>query len=351
MLAGESDLLRPAQQAAVLHNTRSALNAQLAQLEVASGQSLTLTSQQGRLPIDIVSSAPFPVRATLTVTSDKLLFANGTTGLTESTTVLPGHSHTNVVYVNVRARTSGVFTVGITLDSPVGRPPALERPDRRPVHGHLHRGDRPVARCRGGPGRLVGADLPEATFAPAGGGRGARARPAAGCPVTDIEIDGLPAAPGGGRRRLAGATAGMAVGTTLSRVTGLASVVALTVVLGGGGFADGYNLANTTPNIITDIVIGGVLSATFVPVFVDHLTTRRADEAWEAISAVVTVAITVLLVATVAFFLLAPDIIHLYTVTNHNRDVVTNARRPSSSFAGSCPNSPATASSPCSPPC
>jgi hypothetical protein len=120
VLAGESDLLRPPQQAAVLHNTRSALNAQLAQLEVASGQSLTLTSQQGRLPIDIVSSAPYPVRATLTVTSDKLLFANGTTGLTESTTVLPGHSHTNVVYVNVRARTSGVFTVGITLDSPVG---------------------------------------------------------------------------------------------------------------------------------------------------------------------------------------------------------------------------------------
>ena len=120
VLTGESDLLRPAQQAAVLHNTRSALNAQLAQLEVASGQSLTLTSQQGRLPIDIVSSAPYPVRATLTVTSDKLLFANGTTGWTQPTSVMPGHSHTNVVYVNVRARTSGVFTVAITLDSPSG---------------------------------------------------------------------------------------------------------------------------------------------------------------------------------------------------------------------------------------
>ena len=117
---GESELLRPAQQSAVLHNTGTAVDAQLAQLEVVSGQSITLTSQQGRLPIDIVSSAPYPVRATLTVTSDKLLFANGTTGLTESTTVLPGHSHTNVVYVNVRARTSGVFTVGITLDSPAG---------------------------------------------------------------------------------------------------------------------------------------------------------------------------------------------------------------------------------------
>ena len=80
-----------------------------------------------------------------------------------------------------------------------------------------------------------------------------------------------PAAAGAG---LAGATLGMAVGTTLSRITGVVRVIALTTALGGGGFADGYNLANTTPNIITDIVIGGVLSATFVPVFVDHLSTR-----------------------------------------------------------------------------
>ena len=103
-------------------------------------------------------------------------------------------------------------------------------------------------------------------------------------------------------------------------------MVALTVALGGGGFADGYNLANTTPNIITDIVIGGVLSATFVPVFVDRLTTRRADEAWEAISAVVTVTVVVLLAATVAFFFLAPAIVHLYTVTNHNADVDAQRR-------------------------
>jgi putative peptidoglycan lipid II flippase len=139
--------------------------------------------------------------------------------------------------------------------------------------------------------------------------------------MTGVEIDGLPPAPGGGRRRLAGATVGMAVGTTLSRITGVGRVVALTAALSGGGFADAYNLANTTPNIITDIVIGGVLSATFVPVFVDRLTTRSRKEAWEAISAVVTVTVTVLVVATVAFFILTPDIIRLYTVTNHHADV------------------------------
>jgi putative peptidoglycan lipid II flippase len=138
---------------------------------------------------------------------------------------------------------------------------------------------------------------------------------------SEVEVDGLPAAPGGGRRRLAGATLGMAVGTTLSRVTGVGRVIALTLALGGGGFADAYNLANTTPNIIYDVVLGGVLSATFVPVFVDYLSTRKGKEAWEAISAVVTVTITILVVATVVFFILTPSIIDLYTVTNHRADV------------------------------
>jgi putative peptidoglycan lipid II flippase len=130
-----------------------------------------------------------------------------------------------------------------------------------------------------------------------------------------------PTPPRGATTALAGATAGMAVGTTLSRLTGLARVVAMAAALSGGGFADAYNLANTTPNIITDIVIGGVLAATFVPVFVAELTTKVGKEAWEAISAVVTVTVTILVLATVAFFVLTPSIIDLYTVTNHHANV------------------------------
>jgi putative peptidoglycan lipid II flippase len=138
------------------------------------------------------------------------------------------------------------------------------------------------------------------------------------------EVGGAPRAPTpprGATKRLAGATAGMAVGTTLSRLTGVGRVVALTAALSGGGFADAYNLANTTPNIVTDIVIGGVLAATFVPVFVAELTTRAAKDAWEAISAVVTVTVVIVVAATVAFFVLTPQIIDLYTITNHHADV------------------------------
>ena len=135
------------------------------------------------------------------------------------------------------------------------------------------------------------------------------------------EIPRDPTPPRGATKRLAGATAGMAIGTTLSRLTGLIRVVAMAAALGGGGFGDAYNLANTTPNIIIDIVIGGVLAATFVPVFVAELTTKSAKDAWEAISAVVTITVSVLVIATVAFFFFTPSIVDLYTATNHRSDV------------------------------
>ena len=245
-------------------------------------------------------------------------------GPTRTVTLLPA-PHTNVVDVPVRSRGSGVFPVEIIVRSPAGNLQlssgtiTLRSTATSVVAIVLSVGAvvvlgawwiRTSRRRRAERRRL------EAARRAAGSCRRA---------VTGVDIEGPTPLPSGGRR-LAGATAGMAVGTALSRVTGLARVVAQTAALGGSGFADAYNLANTTPNIVTDIVIGGVLSATFVPVFVDHLATRRSKEAWQAISAVVTVTVAVLVVATVAFFLLAPDIVRLYTVTNHNPDVADQQR-------------------------
>ncbi len=114
VLAGESERLRPTQQAGVLHNAGLAVNAQLDQLEVAGDQSITLTSQRGRIPVTITSDAPYPVHGTLTLTSDKLLFPDGQT---QPVTL---HPNTNNFYVNVETRASGLFKVGVTLYSPTG---------------------------------------------------------------------------------------------------------------------------------------------------------------------------------------------------------------------------------------
>jgi hypothetical protein len=118
VLSAESQDLRAGQQAAVLHNAGAALDAQLSQLVVTGDRTITLTSQRGRVPVTIVSSAPYPVQGALTLTSDKLLFADGTTSWTQAATVLG--THTNVIYVNVQTRTSGQFKVEISLHSPTG---------------------------------------------------------------------------------------------------------------------------------------------------------------------------------------------------------------------------------------
>jgi putative peptidoglycan lipid II flippase len=114
----------------------------------------------------------------------------------------------------------------------------------------------------------------------------------------------------------------MAVGTVLSRITGFGRVLALAYVLGFERLTDTYNLANTTPNIIYELILGGVLSATLVPVFVGSLEAGSdEDEGWRGISSLVTVAAALLVGLAVAFALAAPWIIRLYTVGNHTAGV------------------------------
>jgi len=114
---------------------------------------------------------------------------------------------------------------------------------------------------------------------------------------------------------------GMAVGTGLSRLTGVGRVFALAYVLGFHRLGDAYNLANTTPNMLFDIILGGVLSATFIPVFVDRLTNRPEREAWRSISAVLSLAVVVLGLATVACWVAAPWIIDALTAFDHTHGV------------------------------
>jgi putative peptidoglycan lipid II flippase len=131
----------------------------------------------------------------------------------------------------------------------------------------------------------------------------------------------------------------MALGTGASRFTGVLRVIALAYALGATRLADGYNLANTAPNMLYDIVIGGVLAATFIPVFVDRLSTRSEREGWEAISAVVTLSVVVLAAATAVFWLAAPLLINGLTALDsthgtvaslavtHQREVATSLLR------------------------
>ena len=108
----------------------------------------------------------------------------------------------------------------------------------------------------------------------------------------------------------------VATGTLLSRITGLGRVAALTYALGATALADAYNLANTTPNIVYELLLGGVLSATLVPVFVDRF--EDGDE--EAVSSVLTVATVALVVLTLLALAAAPLVFSVYGSSSDVRD-------------------------------
>ncbi|MFL6102910.1 MAG: murein biosynthesis integral membrane protein MurJ [Actinomycetes bacterium] len=126
-------------------------------------------------------------------------------------------------------------------------------------------------------------------------------------------------APGGPGQRppepsLARSTALMATGTLLSRITGLLRVTVLVATLGVGEsrLADVYNVANTTPNIIYELVLGGILSSIFVPVFVEVRSTRGQRQAWHVARATMTIAIVGLGLLAAVAMVAAPWIIRLY---------------------------------------
>jgi putative peptidoglycan lipid II flippase len=140
------------------------------------------------------------------------------------------------------------------------------------------------------------------------------ARPEAGGP--DIAAGGLdPEEFDVTKQSLARPTAIMAVGTFLSRLTGLGRVVAMAAALGvaESRLADSYNLANTLPISLYELLLGGVLTSVFIPVIIEELRTKPKDDAWRSVSAVVTVSLTALAAMCLLVALVAPWIIELFS--------------------------------------
>ena len=103
----------------------------------------------------------------------------------------------------------------------------------------------------------------------------------------------------------------VAAGTALSRVSGLLRVVVFGAVIGRTALADAYKIANETPNIVYELLLGGVLSATLVPLFSAFVETD--DE--EATNVVITASVTLMAALTAVAVVAAPLIFRLYTLS------------------------------------
>lgn len=102
----------------------------------------------------------------------------------------------------------------------------------------------------------------------------------------------------------------MAVGTILSRITGFFRAILGVAVLGTALLADTYNVANTMPNILYNLLVGGALTAIFVPQLVRSFSDEDGGHGFASRLVTTISGILLLLVAVGVIF--APLLVRLY---------------------------------------
>ena len=100
------------------------------------------------------------------------------------------------------------------------------------------------------------------------------------------------------------ATGSMAFATLLSRITGFVRTVMIASAL-GGTVASAFNTANTLPNLITELVLGAVLTSLVVPLLV-RAEKEDSDRGAAFIRRLLTITFTLMMTVTVVAVFAAP---------------------------------------------
>ena len=129
-----------------------------------------------------------------------------------------------------------------------------------------------------------------------------------------------PPRPGGQRATprssLIRSSAGMAVGTLVSRGTGFLRTLVLVYATGVVWLGNAYNNANTLPNAIYYLMLGGIFTSVVVPLLV-RAARRDPDHGEAYAQRMFTLGAVALLVVTVVATLLAGPLVDLYAPTIH----------------------------------
>ncbi|CAN2230195.1 MviN Uncharacterized membrane protein, putative virulence factor [Candidatus Nanopelagicaceae bacterium] len=102
----------------------------------------------------------------------------------------------------------------------------------------------------------------------------------------------------------------MALGTIISRITGFIRGILIVAVLGTTLLADTYNVANTMPNILYNLLVGGALTAIFIPQLVRSF--EHDDGGDDFASRLITTISLILLVLVTLGMVFAPALVRLY---------------------------------------
>jgi putative peptidoglycan lipid II flippase len=113
-------------------------------------------------------------------------------------------------------------------------------------------------------------------------------------------------------RSLARDSRTMAIGTAVSRVTGFLRTFMLVAVLGVGGVRQGFEVANTLPNSLYELLLGGILTSTLVPLLV-RARARGEDEAYA--QRLLSLLLLTLTAMTALAMVAAPQLVRWYSTS------------------------------------
>ena len=102
----------------------------------------------------------------------------------------------------------------------------------------------------------------------------------------------------------------MALGTIISRITGFVRGILIVAVLGTTLLADTYNVANTMPNILYNLLVGGALTAIFIPQLVRSFDHKDGGDDF-ASRLITTISLILLVLVSLGMFF-APALVRLY---------------------------------------
>ncbi|MGB7980842.1 MAG: murein biosynthesis integral membrane protein MurJ [Candidatus Nanopelagicales bacterium] len=146
----------------------------------------------------------------------------------------------------------------------------------------------------------------------------------AGSPDPDAASDSAAQAAAPQQSELISKGAAMAVGTVISRVTGLFRDVAMTAALGLGVVADIFTVGNTIPNTVYVLTVGGAMNAVFVPQLVRR-SREDSDGGTGFTDRLITLTVILLLALTAISILLAPWLTRIYASPSYTAEQMSLA--------------------------
>jgi putative peptidoglycan lipid II flippase len=111
----------------------------------------------------------------------------------------------------------------------------------------------------------------------------------------------------------------MAAGSLVSRITGLLRTIAISAAIGGHFVGDAYGLANGLPNMVYELLLGGVLGSVLVP-YLTRARLKDADRGQAYAQRLMTLTLTFLGIATVFAVIAAPLLTALFAITQRAGD-------------------------------